>query len=86
MAHKKNPDELPADALIDYDKEGVPISRNMDNEAAAEQQPQDDGLVSNRNRQESKTPQDSGFTGGAHNKKKQGTEDAQKRSDTGTGL
>ena len=31
-------------------------------------------------------PQNSGFTGGAHNKKRQGTEDAQKRSDTGTGL
>jgi hypothetical protein len=36
--------------------------------------------------EESRNPPDSGFTGGAHNKKRQGTEDAQKRSDTGTGL
>ena len=62
MAKEK---ELPADPLIDYSKEGVPVSRNMEDEA---------------------TPTDASEKASAQSRKRQGTEDAQKRSDTGTGL
>lgn len=72
MTNKKNPNELPPDALIDYDKDGVPISRKMENEALPEDQPRGDALISNR-RQESENAQNSGLTGGRDRKKRQGT-------------
>jgi hypothetical protein len=39
-----------------------------------------------RKRDETGTSDGSGFTGGTQEKKRPGTEDAQRRSDTGTGL
>jgi hypothetical protein len=39
-----------------------------------------------RKRQGTGTPNSAGFTGGTQEKQRPGTEDAQRRSDTGTGL
>jgi hypothetical protein len=70
---------LPPDALVDYSKDGVPVSRKMEEEAHPEN-------VGTPNAEDRNNDSSSGVTGGVHNKKRQGTEDAQKRSDTGTGL
>ena len=88
--------ELPQDPMIDYSKGGVPVSRKLEEEAiphvkdtphreGARNDSRSETSVDN-SAQPSGNPPDSGFTGGAHNKKRQGTENAQKRSDTGTGL
>jgi hypothetical protein len=71
---------LPPDALVDYSKDGVPVSRKMEEEA----HPENVGTPNAEDRNNDSS--NSGVTGGTHNKKRQGTEDAQKRSDTGTGL
>jgi hypothetical protein len=60
------------DSLYQFSEEGVPISKD----------PYADSQPRVPNDEESRE----GFTGGAHQKKRVGTEDAQKRSDTGTGL
>jgi hypothetical protein len=73
MVNKKD-EQLPEDSMVGYSPEGVPISKKIEHEAMPP------------TKQEEIDPPDAGFTGGAHNKKRQGTEDAQKRSDTGTGL
>ncbi len=59
------------DALYEFNKEGVPVARDTSKDAY----PSSMGGE----------PDENGSTAGAR-KKRQGTEDAQKRSDTGTGL
>jgi hypothetical protein len=83
MANKK---PLPPDPLVDYSDQGVPISRKLEDEAVPNREAPLRSPKESDAAGESGNPPDSGFTGGAHNKKRQGTEDAQKRSDTGTGL
>jgi len=68
---------LPQDPLIDYSDEGVPIARNSENETR---------LSANDPKQLEIDVRNSGLVGHEYEKKRQGTEDAQKRSDTGTGL
>lgn len=75
---------LPPDALVDYSKEGVPVSRKMEDEAIPQKVSSPNAPIAQENRDNDS--RNSGVTGGAHNKKRQGTENAQKRSDTGTGL
>jgi hypothetical protein len=68
---------LPQDPLIDYSAEGVPIAKTSENERTL---PADDP------KQLADDAQKTGLAGHEYEKKRQGTEDAQKRSDTGTGL
>jgi hypothetical protein len=100
MASKNEPrkntkNQLPPDPLIDYDKDGAPISRQLENEADAlnvergvenGNAPSGLPLMSNRSTESTDTPADANSTARSQYKKRQGTEDAQKRSDTGTGL
>ncbi len=60
------------DALYEFNKEGVPVARDTSKDAYP---PSMGG-----------EPDDCGSAPGARQKKRQGTEVAQKRSDTGTGL
>ena len=92
---KNEKNQLPPDALIDYDKDGVPISRQLENEAHARNlergvengnAPSGLPLMSNRTPEPGDSQADTRSSGRSSNKKRQGTEDAQKRSDTGTGL
>ena len=71
----KTKKELPEDPLMSYNSEGVPVAKDNESETsevnANRGKVGDDGL---------------GPDSPTHEKKRQGTEDAQKRSDTGTGL
>ncbi len=64
------------DALYQYNDEGVPISKD----------PYVDSMPMQAAPRGLKGEEAVGFTGGTQEKKKPGTENAQKRSDTGTGL
>jgi hypothetical protein len=71
----KKKKELPEDPLMSYNSEGVPVAKDNESETAEVNADRakvgDNGL---------------GPDLPTHEKKRQGTEDAQKRSDTGTGL
>jgi len=60
----------------------MPGDLDRDYDQSVDQQQQDE----QRKREDAGTPATSGFTGGTQQKKRPGTEDAQRRSDTGTGL
>jgi hypothetical protein len=60
----------------------MPGDLDRDYDQSVEQQQRDD----QRKREETETPSGAGFTGGTQVRKRPGTEDAQRRSDTGTGL
>jgi hypothetical protein len=74
-AKMKKKEPLPEDPLISYNSEGVPVAKDKESETSQvdvdRSKVGDDGLGPDRP---------------THEKKRQGTEEAQKRSDTGTGL
>jgi hypothetical protein len=65
--------KLPEDSLMSYNSEGVPVAKDNESETLQvnDDLVGDDGLGPDRP---------------THEKQRQGTEDAQKRSDMGTGL
>jgi hypothetical protein len=71
----KKKKQLPEDSLVSYNSEGVPVPKNNESETSHVNDDRgkvgDDGLGPDRP---------------THEKKRQGTENAQKRSDAGTGL
>jgi hypothetical protein len=71
----KNKVQPPEDPLVSYNSEGVPVAKDNESETSQviddRRKVGDDGLGPDRP---------------THEKKRQGTEDAQRRSDTGTGL